>query len=1083
MNRHAVRSFWGLFLLLLCCTTMGYGQQTVQQRLAVLDSLIEAQSTQEAQLELQAQLDFWQREAVDSLYHYPIYVGKVANLSQEAEQSAQAARSFIQQLTRQTSNQRTHYKALLSLNKLFVALRDDQQAALAAKEALAVAKTIADIRPIELGEINYTIGGDYYALYDLATALDYFKASAEAYENSKTVGKEILADSYNGVAVSLWTLTKLDSARYYFDKAIEATHQSDLKDHDRSYYITAFQFNKALVIDGQGNLGEAIDLEKEIIRSLDHIIQNSDDEVLVEKSKGLQASAVSNLAAFYHDTGYLSKSYEMLQYSYEKKKEVMEADNPRLATTLGQIANAELTLQEFDRSISSAQKGLDLIEETVNEYPSVVGELLYIQARAYEEKGNVEQAKNLYGTSELKFSQAYPDQYSREYLIMLKDYALFLAQNQETDKAVDIAQKSYDYIENNEGSDVFPLLKEIKTLAEVYYRSGSYQQSLRWARDGNAYLNERLGQAKNHADSVQIEFFRPLITYVEVASETKLQEEKTLAFITQQIDKLQQAVRYLERRKTTAYSVDDTQQLLGEYKRLNSLAKQLHFEAFEKSADPIWLEKTIALHESGIYNRIRTQFNIKNTLGFGSVPASVLDREKELRQSISKAINEPSEDAINNFLQADEAWEVFLDSLKTGYPKYYQLRYATIEQPMGDVQQNLPHEATVLRYFYIGEQLYVFVLDGMKSQVVALDGTQLDILIPYLGEDQSELEATSDKLHQLYQTLWAPVEELITTERVIVIPDGPLFNLSFETLLRQPISSWDEMAQQALLAEYQLSYNYSLFLLTPKSTTFNYDENFVAFAPGFDTEMKEQYQVLISDSTAVDKNYLQLLPQPFSTDLVEASSKLFGGSSFVNQNSTKQIFRNNAREHKIIHIGTHAESNNLTPEFSRLIFAKDLSDAEDIENNSVFTYEIYDYNLASNLTILTACETGKPGYQPGEGMISLAHAFSYAGSESLLTSLWKIDEKSSAEITQFFYEKLQEGLSKDQALRQAKLRYLEQAPGRTKAPQYWGGLVLIGDLQALDLKSNTSQTYWIIGLIALLILVFLGLRLRSNRRR
>jgi len=83
--------------------------------------------------------------------------------------------------------------------------------------------------------------------------------------------------------------------------------------------------------------------------------------------------------------------------------------------------------------------------------------------------------------------------------------------------------------------------------------------------------------------------------------------------------------------------------------------------------------------------------------------------------------------------------------------------------------------------------------------------------------------------------------------------------------------------------------------------------------------------------------------------------------------------------------------------------------------------------------MLTACESGKPGYQDGEGMISLAHAFNYAGSESILTGLWKIDEQASAMLLDLFYENLADGLPKDEALRQAKLSYLQQAEGRMLA--------------------------------------------------
>jgi CHAT domain-containing protein len=69
-------------------------------------------------------------------------------------------------------------------------------------------------------------------------------------------------------------------------------------------------------------------------------------------------------------------------------------------------------------------------------------------------------------------------------------------------------------------------------------------------------------------------------------------------------------------------------------------------------------------------------------------------------------------------------------------------------------------------------------------------------------------------------------------------------------------------------------------------------------------------------------------------------------------------------------------------------------------------------------------------------MISLAHSFNYAGSESILTSLWKIDEQSSAQIIENFYGYIKKGLPKDEALQKAKLDYIATASGRTIAPQY-----------------------------------------------
>ena len=222
----------------------------------------------------------------------------------------------------------------------------------------------------------------------------------------------------------------------------------------------------------------------------------------------------------------------------------------------------------------------------------------------------------------------------------------------------------------------------------------------------------------------------------------------------------------------------------------------------------------------------------------------------------------------------------------------------------------------------------------------------------------------------------------------------------------------------------------------------------------------------------LDKTYLTLLSQPFTKDLATQSARLFSGKSFLNEKSTEPLFKTSAKEHKIIHIGTHAESNNISPELSRLVFAKSM-DSSVTDDNYLYTYEIYNTNLSSNLAILTACETGKPTYQAGEGMISLAHAFNYAGSESILTSLWKIDEQSSATIIESFYKYLKKGWAKDKALQQAKLDYIATAEGRTIHPQYWAGLVLIGDAAPIELSSSFNFLYWTLAAIAILIAIII----------
>jgi CHAT domain-containing protein len=123
------------------------------------------------------------------------------------------------------------------------------------------------------------------------------------------------------------------------------------------------------------------------------------------------------------------------------------------------------------------------------------------------------------------------------------------------------------------------------------------------------------------------------------------------------------------------------------------------------------------------------------------------------------------------------------------------------------------------------------------------------------------------------------------------------------------------------------------------------------------------------------------------------------------------------------------------------------------------------------LAVLTACETGKNTLDPGEGMLSLAHAFNYAGSESLLIGLWQIDEKASSIIVEKFYQNLSEGFDKAEALQKAKLQYLSIAKGRELSPDFWAGLVLMGDPSPMTFEK--AHKWWIYLIVLSLFIILL----------
>ena len=1063
---------------LLITTGFCYAQKDSLSGIKLINYYLTNNQISKAASAINSQIEYFENNNLyDSLYQYPYYLGKIEQKKSSTETAILKAEEFTYSILNNTSNNRTKYKTLLNLVDYYDEVGKNHQSIQTTKEALELVKKVEDATLDEIGKVQYNLGASYLSISDVDDATHYFRKALKNYEAAPTTSKKNLSDGYNAMGAVMWMATKLDSAKVYYQNAIESISENEGDSLENLYLATVIQSNISLLEYSQGNISNALLVQKEVIKNYGKVIQNSSDEFIKNKALRYQARALSNLAVFYNDVGNLLKAYEILKYSYTIKESFLEPTDRELATTLINIGEAELSLQEFEKAIKTIDRSLEKLNHSKGEKNYWKATALFTKAEANNALHQFTEAKKLYRESELLFEKALGENYDKAFLSFLQSKALFLSNSDEPKLAIKTAKKAYQYVINNTSEETnFQVFEHILTISKVYYNNNEFQLSKEWAIKGNQYLYSKISDSKTKLDSIRMEFERPSILLLEVKSNYNSIQKKDSIFLKQQLVKLQKAIEILEFRKTATLNIEDVNHLFSQYKEVYDFTKKMYLELYKLTGNNHYLDKTIGLHESAIYNRIRTRLNIRNNLSFKNVPSEILKTEKELKEKINNSLSNTEEGvvSIEGFFEATEKWNLFLVSLKNDYPDYYKMRYATIEEPLGDIQQSISENTTVIRYLFISENLYAYIIDKNKTSFLQLDYKLVENHINILGEKHSNFNKTSTLLFELYQQLWKPFEDAINTKKIIIIPDRELFNLSFETLTPTKIKSYNELSNNSLLAKYFISYNYSLFLLKQENTTINYKNNFVAFAPEFPDKMKQNYLQTISDSINLDKTYLNLLKQPFSVALIKKYSKEFDGTSFINEFSTKKTFKKNASDHTIIHIGTHAESNNITPELSRLIFAKDFSETSTIDDNSLFTYEIYDYNLNSNLTVLTACETGKPTYQSGEGMISLSHAFNYAGSESILTSLWKIDEQSSNQIIDLFYENISEGIPKDEALQKAKLSYINTAQGRTINPEYWAGLVLIGDTSSLEIAtSNFSVIYWTLLVITFIILFIL----------
>jgi len=100
------------------------------------------------------------------------------------------------------------------------------------------------------------------------------------------------------------------------------------------------------------------------------------------------------------------------------------------------------------------------------------------------------------------------------------------------------------------------------------------------------------------------------------------------------------------------------------------------------------------------------------------------------------------------------------------------------------------------------------------------------------------------------------------------------------------------------------------------------------------------------------------------------------------------------------------------------------------------------YDLRSDLTVLSACETGVGRTQAGESVMGLPYALFVAGNKNTLLTLWPVDDDATAEFMRRFFSKLQAGAPQPEALTDTKREFMQHPKWR--APRYWAAFVLYG---------------------------------------
>lgn len=663
--------------------------------------------------------------------------------------------------------------------------------------------------------------------------------------------------------------------------------------------------------------------------------------------------------------------------------------------------------------------------------------------------------------------------------------------------ALSFYKEAYKWREKTYGKDHMLTGACKNFVARAIRSTGDISESLKAYQEAIDILVEEMDSTSIYANpTVDMKFrsqqylLESLMAKGELLKEL-FAETGHLADLTTALETHEVAVSVLERMKHGHMSETSKMFWTGRTLSLIENSIETALQLYEETSDTKYLESAFGFSERSKSLLLLTSLNDHENTLFANVPEDILSEEKQLRIDINEytgrleneekrcgqvrpKLLELYQEKVKSL---QKEYDLMLLNIKRDYPEFYRLKYDAQIAQIEDLRTSLLDEQTALISYFSGDKnMYVFKLTHDAISVRRIDDvtavadevtelfSSLRSQEQFQAEPQKAYEKYSRSAGLLYNTLLAPeLKRDASLTRLIIIPDGNLSYLPFESLLTKTTTNGERNYSNLpyLLKNYAISYCPSASIKLLSQNASRMSDSYLGFAPDY---RGQQYAEARKELANLE----------FNTTEVDFATQLFNGQSWTGSGVTENILKSNSAKAGILHLAMHGDVEDEHPLLSKLYF-----NTSEEEDGVLHTYEIYNMTIPAQLVILSACNTATGKLERGEGILSLERAFQYAGSKSLLSTLWTVDDASSAKLTQYFLENLKAGKSKDIALQEAKLQFLETASPEALHPFYWSSFKLTGNTTALS--EDSQLKYWLGGGIVAVFLVFIYVRLRQNK--
>lgn len=345
---------------------------------------------------------------------------------------------------------------------------------------------------------------------------------------------------------------------------------------------------------------------------------------------------------------------------------------------------------------------------------------------------------------------------------------------------------------------------------------------------------------------------------------------------------------------------------------------------------------------------------------------------------------------------------------------------SSFNPPALNAQQIAGHLHSAILFYWLGPtQSYLWAITAKGAGLFQLPpASKIDDLVKrYRGSligPRDPLAMSDPDGIELYKTLVAPAEKLLKgSSRVVVVPDGSLNNLNFETLLapKPKLHYWIE--------DVTLSDASSLRMLA---------------AAGEGPRISGRKLLLIGDPVAPNAEYFELPKAATEIQDIEQHFTPSQEDIFTRAKATPQAYlASKPGQFAYIHFVAHGTASRLSPLDSAVVLSKSTGDADSFK---LYARDIIREPLHARLVTISTCYGAGARAYTGEGLVGLSWAFLRAGAHNVIGALWEVSDTSTPQLMNALYGDLRKGESPEESLRNAKLSLL-RSNSIFRKPFYW----------------------------------------------